>query len=1044
MTNYDPNSMFESTFRRIAKFSARHSTGIIIFWVVALILIAPSSSLFLSNTSYDLGGSIVPKNSMAQTASDLQSTYFSSAAGSGTSNITLLIVTNNTNIATEKGAQGVLSLQQNISSYLSTVPGYDNITSVFTIENSTMYSFAKGVKLELNSTYSLISTLNSQITLLNQSINQTIGLIYGLPAYYLGVFQQTHNTSDAYQQTALVSGYNQTSMLYIDSFTMYWNSTYASSPNPLLTMNDSVNFALHNVSSLFNYLVLQNSNETRSLMYGINANYSFINYSSESPYYYNSTIYNSFVKNYTIGTFSSQLSTNSTLSSFFSDSLNLTVNSFLNRIYSLGQPATGVQIMQVLIPMVYDGTVYTLKGNPLISYNPSTLTGFLNAINSTSDITSLVKMELEHGSFATYPVVPAPFVFHQFVGYRNSTTISIASFSQNYTLDVVNAVNSLAYNYSNNNGKLPGSSYYVAGSAALNQQLNNEILGGMIRALLIGILLSVLIVGLFFRSPVAAFVPLAIFGFSTVLSMGLNGLLYKYVFHASISFITPTLLLILILGLTSDYVVYIMSRYRQERRKGNPTALFDAGQWAGHAVFTSGITVALSYVVLWLSNIPIFSDSGLTNAIGVGISIALANTFLIAVLKKAGPKLYWPSNITHAEKFPLEKSMTRISAVVRNNKKKILVVFLALTFLATYVYALTPTSMNVFDLVPSSSGIQALEVVNNSFNGDFFDRGFIVMEFKSPVLVNGNYNMTEMKQISTLEQDLLNQKEITQIYGPTFPYGYYVPANYSTIPSSYKSTYMNQTSTFIGNDSHYVTIDFQLASLSWRLQASQFVENLPTIINSSLASSGANSQGTVKEYYIGGLAQSLNDAHSYTQSTFTKIIPLLLVAIFAVLLIQLSSLFTPLRLIAMVVSSVLVALASVFLIIYYGRGEPILIFVPLFTFITLLAVGLDYDIFMVTRVREEVMRGMSDEEAVLVSIKENGGVIVTLGLLLFVTFGALYTSGIGIMEEIGLALALGVLVDTFISWPFFVPTIMMFLKKYNWWPSKMKSKDKYN
>lgn len=1038
--------MFESSFRRIAKFSARHSTGIIIFWVIALILVAPSSTLFLSNTSYNLGGSIVPANSMAQKASDLQTQYFSSSEGPGSNGSALIIVTSNTSVTTQKGAAGIISLEQNVTSYLKTVNGYDNITTAFTLENSTLYHFSEGLKQELNSTYSLISSINNQMTVLNNSVNQTVGLIYGLPAYYLSVFSNTGgNVSLAYSQTVNSTGYTEPAVSYVNNFTQYWNSkyTYYTPTNLQNAMNDSINWALHNSTSPF-YALLQNTPQQRDLIYAINANYSFFSYLGTAGSYYKDTNYTGFVRNYTISTFSSQLSSNSTLVSFIGDSLNLTVNGFLESVYGLGQPATDPQIMQLMVPMVANGTKYTLKGNPLITYNGQTLEGFLRALNSTDNIESLVRSEILHGSFASYPVIPTPYVFHQFVGYDNSTTIMIASFSENYSLTVVNTVTDISNNYSKSGGMLPSSHYYVAGTSALDQQLSNEILNGMVRALVIGIALSIIIVGLFFRSPVAAFIPLAIFAFSTVLSMGLNGLLYQYVFHASISFITPTLLLILILGLTSDYVVYIMSRYRQERRRGNPTALFDAGQWAGHAVFTSGITVALSYIVLWLSNIPIFSDSGLTNAIGVGISIALANTFLIAILEKTGTKLFWPSDITHAEKFPLEKSMTRIAGVVKNNKKKMLVVFLVVTFLASYVYFETPTSMNVFDLVPSSSGIQALEVVNNSFNGDFFDRGFIVMKFASPLVSNGNYNLTEMGQISAVEKALMNQNEITQVYGPTFPYGSFVPPDFSTVPSSYNSTYRNQTNSFIGSDSHFATIDFQLSSVSWRDQASNFVKTLPTLINGTLESSGATAQGTVQNYYIGGLTQSLNDAHTYTESTFVKMVPILLIAIFAVLLIQLSSLFTPIRLIAMVVSSVLAALSAVFLIIYYGQGEPILIFLPLFTFITLLAVGLDYDIFMVTRVREEVMKGATDEEATLLSIKENGGVIVTLGMLLFVTFGALYTSGIGIMEEIGLGLALGVIVDTFISWPFFVPTIMMFLKKWNWWPYKMNSKDNDN
>ncbi len=1027
--------MFESSFRKIAKFSSKHSTAVIVFWIALVVAAGPFSTLLFSNTSYDLGGSIVPANSMAQEASDLQSTYFSNSTGPGSNGSSLLVVTQNTTVDSQGGTSGLLSLQENMTAYLKTVPGYENLTSIFTLENSTLANFSNGIKQELNGTYPLISSLNSQIQLLNQSINQTLGLIYGLPAIYLSYYNGTPGSNvTAYQRTyqaALALG-NPSAQAYVNSFTHYWNLTNQSLLYSISEMNSSIYETLFGASN-FALLLSQNQtqqNFTYSLFYG----YAFSSY-LQMKYY------NEFVKNYTVAAIAPQLSTNSSLVSFINDSLALNVTNFLDKVYTLGQPATAAQIVNFMIPMVTRGLEASLNGSPVISYNSKSLPGYLTALNDTKNISHLVNSELLSGSFSTYPIIPTPYVFHQFVGYDNKTTIIIATFSNNYSLSVVNTISNLAKNnYSKTGQQLPGSNYYVAGTGALSQQLNNEILGGMVRALAIGIVLSVIIVGLFFRSPVAAFIPLSIFGMSTAISMGLNGLLYKYILHAQVSFITPTLLLILILGLTSDYVVYIMSRYRQEKRKKNKEASLETGQWAGHAVFTSGITVALSYIVLWVSNIPIFSDSGLTNAIGVGVSIALANTFLIAILHKSGTKLYWPSNITHAEKFPLEKSMTSISHIVSGNKKKIFVAFLVLTFVASYVYLITPTGMDVYDLVPSSSGIQALQVVNSSFNGDFFDRGYIIMHFSSPVLEsNGSYNLAEVAQINSVESALLNQSEITQVYGPTYPYGTFVPINLTGIPAAYHSTYTNQTDTFIGNDTHYVTVDFQLSSVAWKEPASNFVSSIPGIVNNALNSSSASGQTATPSYYIGGLTQSLNDAYSYTSTTFLKIVPILLLAIFVVLLIQLSSVFTPIRLIAMVVSSVTVALAAVFAIIYYASHEPLLIFLPLFTFITLLAVGLDYDIFMVARVRESVLGGMDDEEAVRTSIKENGGVIITLGMLLFVTFGALYLSGIGIMEEIGLGLALGVIVDTFLSWPFFVPTIMMFLKKWNWWPSKMKA-----
>jgi RND superfamily putative drug exporter len=84
------------------------------------------------------------------------------------------------------------------------------------------------------------------------------------------------------------------------------------------------------------------------------------------------------------------------------------------------------------------------------------------------------------------------------------------------------------------------------------------------------------------------------------------------------------------------------------------------------------------------------------------------------------------------------------------------------------------------------------------------------------------------------------------------------------------------------------------------------------------------------------------------------------------------------------------------------------------------------------------MRGESDEDAIAEAIEENGGVILVLGFILAGVFGSLIFSSIGIISEIGFAVTAGVLVDTLLSWLFLIPALMLVLKKYNWWPSKIR------
>ena len=1016
--------MFEYSFRKIAEFSSRNSGKVIIAWIVIFLLMAPAATLLFKETSYNIGSSIVPSTSMAQEASNYLSSEFGSSGtgSSGGNNSSFVLVTNNTNINSQPVTSSLISMISAENSYLKNATGSSNITSVFSIEKSTLLSVSSGMKKELNSTYALIGSINHQAKQLNSSLNGTAFLEYGIPDYYRSELAKTPNKSDAYNKTIY---FIKTERLpafelnYFNNVTHFFNETKLSREN----MSKSINETLSN-NSFQKFMFNAKNSEILGLMESINGNLTLTNFNNPASY-------DPYAYRFVTSSLITALSGNTSLQNFVTSDLNISMAELVGDSFNLSQPAVSEQILPLSVSFVYNGFQKTLYMNPEIQLNPSKsiVTGYLTMLTGSSSINKTVDSEMTGNGFKDYPVIPTSYVYHQFVGYNNATLVILISTGQNLTTSQVNQIYTIAGNYTS---QVPQANFYVAGTSAVDNQLATESLDGMIKALVIGIILSVVIVGIFFRSIYAAFLPLAMFGISAVVAMGINGLLYKYLIHGTVSFITPTLLLILLLGLVSDYVVYIMSRFRRELRRGNPKAVEDSGQWAGNAVFTSGLTVALSYVVLYISHVPIFSDSGITNAIGVVVAILAANTFLIAILKRAGPKAFYPSKIHSNAKIPLEHTMENVADFVIKNKGKLVVVFVIAALFGSYVYFITPTNMDVFNLVPSSSGIQAIEVVNDSFHGDFFDRGYVVMKFQSPLLSSTGNNSTEMERVTSVENQIMNTSGISEVFGPTMPYGYYVPFNLTGIPDSQKSTYSSQINSFIGKNSSFAVIDFQLSNLAWVSTSSHTVK--------TMAASLSSGDSSVYSVYVGGETEGLNNAYSFTASAFTKMVPILIIAIFVVLLIQLSSALTPLRLIFMVIASVVIALSISYGLIYYMEKLPLLIFLPMFVFITLLAVGLDYDIFMVSRVREDVLKGISDQEAIKTSIIENGGVIITLGTILFATFGSLYFSGIGIIQEIGIGLAFGVLVDTFISWPFFVPSVMLILKRFNWWPSRIRER----
>jgi RND superfamily putative drug exporter len=691
------------------------------------------------------------------------------------------------------------------------------------------------------------------------------------------------------------------------------------------------------------------------------------------------------------------------------------------------------------VSLVNSSQIYLINNakplaNPLIKINAPYFSNYLYSLynNSGSNYASFVSSIMNNTTYNHYPVLPSSYASSSLISPGNSTLIMIFDYKTNLTAAQQSHVESIEKTYSS---KISNSSYYLTGSSISSNQLANESIHGLVVALIIGIILSIIIVGLFFRSPVAAFLPFLIFVFSSVIAAGINGLLYKYVFHTTISFITPTLLLILILGIASDYSVYILARYRSEVRAKNPDAIPESSKWAGHAVFTSGTTVAISYIILWVSNIPIFSDAGLTNAIAAVVTIILANTFLIAILAQWGKKAYWPHKLEETRKLPFEKTMEKVAHVALNNKKKIIVILIIVALGALIIYSTTPTNMDVFELLPASSSVQATTVVNSSMHYDLFDPVYVMVNFTSPIMYTNStgaleFNSTEYNQTLAIEDKLSDSPYVHSISGPGYPYGREV--NYTAMVSSpeYSGQYKNQTATYIGHNNKSVEILVYLSNVAWSNPSAHFVNTMPSLVSNV---------GGTSDYkaYVGGTTEYLNNAYSFTSHSFDNMVPILGITIFIILLIQLASALTPVRLILMVMAAVMMALSITYIIFYYFLHLPVIIFLPLFVFITLLAVGLDYDIFMITKVQENITKGMKNEEAIKNSIIENGGVIITLGLLLFATFGALYFSGLGIIEEIGVGLALGVLIDTFVSWMFFVPVIMAVMHKYNWWPSKI-------
>jgi RND superfamily putative drug exporter len=197
---------------------------------------------------------------------------------------------------------------------------------------------------------------------------------------------------------------------------------------------------------------------------------------------------------------------------------------------------------------------------------------------------------------------------------------------------------------------------------------------------------------------------------------------------------------------------------------------------------------------------------------------------------------------------------------------------------------------------------------------------------------------------------------------------------------------------------------------------------------------------------LGGEAPALYDISSISNSDLKRIIPIAILAIGILLALVLRSLVAPLYLIASVGISYLAALGlSVLIFIQIGNSGGLVFFMPFLMFIFLLALGEDYNILMMTRIREEAQR-FPLREAVTRALGATGSTITSAGLVLAGTFIVLTVvagggSGGDQIRDIGLGLALGVLMDTFLVRTLLVPSTVVLLGRWNWWPSRMSRRD---
>jgi RND superfamily putative drug exporter len=560
-------------------------------------------------------------------------------------------------------------------------------------------------------------------------------------------------------------------------------------------------------------------------------------------------------------------------------------------------------------------------------------------------------------------------------------------------------------------------------------------------------LLFILILLLFiFRSLLAPILTLVPPVFALIISMRFIGGLGAH--GIKISEITTLLLIILLLGAGTDYGLFLVFRVREEIRRGlEPRdAVAHALVRVGESITASAGTVIVALLTLLLATFGVYSDLAVPLAVGVGVMLLAGLTLLPALLAIFGRAVFWPSKVVSGTDKQGWWDTIAVT-LVRRPARTLGIGVLIFVALASFAVSYHAGGFGGSTTAPAgSSAASGDAIVAAHFPHSSSNPANLVFRYRQPI-------WDDATPVTKAQASLEASGQLRQVSGPLTANGTSLsPVLYSTlhtelgnpallpatqaaastVPATQYDAY-RASAQFVSKNGQ--TIQFEAAFAAGSQESTAALHAVPAVrhaVADAARVSGAIDSG------VAGQAAGLSDVSAAANHSLFVVFPIAILAIGILLGLVLRSLIAPLYLIVSVALSYLSALGVSTLLFIDIGGEGGLTFVlPFLMFIFLLALGEDYNILVMTRIREEAQQ-LPLREAVARAVGKTGPTVTSAGVVLAGTFGVLAVSGGGgQITDIGAGLAIGILMDTFLVRTLLVPATVVLLGRWNWWPSRM-------
>lgn len=581
------------------------------------------------------------------------------------------------------------------------------------------------------------------------------------------------------------------------------------------------------------------------------------------------------------------------------------------------------------------------------------------------------------------------------------------------------------------NKDLPaGLNIYLTGdlAQAVDAQNANQKGRNNTEALTIIFILVLLLV--VFRSVLAPLVTLIPAGLALAISQPVIAESTKI--GVQVSFITQILLIVLVLGAGTDYGLFLVFRVREELRRGaDPKeAVVRALSKVGESITFSAATVIVALLSLMLASFGIYKGLGPALAIALAIMLLIALTFLPALLAVMGRAVFWPSR-TRKRALKIGLWGRLADRVIKRPWRMLALGILIFGGLSLGLIGYKTTGFGN-EAAPGGSGsAKGQAVIAAHFPAANNNPDLVLLRFNQPVWNN-------LDTVQKAQNELADSSVFKAVSGPFNANGFTLtPGQLKQLHDGGGASPEAQAiSQFISPNGK--TVQFY-ALFKAGPSGSQAATNATPAVRAEVQKVARNVGAAEGAVY--GIDSVGYDVSHTANDDLKHIVPIVLVIIAVLLAILLRSLVAPWYLIATVGLSYLAGLGFAMIVfVHLGHQDGLNFILPFLMFIFSMALGEDYNILVMTRIREEAQNDehSSMREAVTRAIGVTGTTVTSAGLILAGTFGVLgLVGGNQQVEQIGYSIAFGVLLDTFFVRTLLVPSIVTILGRYNWWPSKL-------